>query len=98
VSGFQEILIVAAVVLAVIILPRLRGKRIEATNAVPSAKPISGRYRLAIAASIIYPVFAAAVVQPWKGHLVHFLYGGIGPVVFAWLLYWVLMGFRKKNR
>jgi hypothetical protein len=53
---------------------------------------------MAIAASVIYPGLIAAILQPWKGDLARFLYLGLGPVVLGWLLYWVMDGFKKKNR
>jgi hypothetical protein len=97
VSGFQEILIVAGIVLAILFLPRLMGSQRGAPSTQQPSLQVTGRLRIAIAASVIYPAAIAALLQPWKGNLVRFLYVGIGPVVFAWLLYWVFMGFRKKS-
>ena len=82
--------------MAVIFLPRLRGQRQAGTRIQQPALQITGRLRLAIAASVIYPALAAAVLQPWKGDLVRFVYIGISPVVLAWLLYWVIKGFNSK--
>lgn len=96
-SGFQEILAVAVILLLIVFLPRMRGHRREAADIRQPTLRMTGRLRVAIAASIFYPVLAAAIIRPWEGDLVRFLYVGIGPVVFAWLLYWVLMGFRKKS-
>ena len=95
-SGFQEILIVAIIVLAVIFLPRLRGQQQTGTRIQQSAPQITGRLRLAIAMSVIYPAIVAAVLQPWKGDMVRFIYIGLGPVLVAWLLYWVIKGFKNK--
>lgn len=97
-SGLQEIIIIAGIVLAILFLPRVMGSRRGAPSIRQSALRVTGRLRIAIAASVIYPAIVAAFLQPWKGDLFRFLYIGLGPVVVAWLLYWVLDGFKKKNR
>jgi hypothetical protein len=56
---------------------------------------ISRNLRVAIAASVIYPIVAAAFLQPWRNDLILFLYAGMGPVLLGWLFYWVHTG-RKK--
>ena len=96
-SGIQEILVLVIIVLGIFFLPRILNRG-QATQAV-AAKPIvalSGRMRLAIAASALWPALIAAFMQPWKQDLILYLYVGPGPVVVVWILYWVLTGFRKK--
>ena len=95
-SGFQEILIIAGIVLAILFLPRMMGSRRGAPSIQQPALQVTGRLRIAIAASVIYPAIIAAILQPWNGDLVRFIYIGIGPVVLAWLLYWVIKGFNRK--
>ena len=101
-SGFQEILLVSAIVLAVIFLPRMmRPKKIEAPRPPVLrrvAKGISGQLRLAILASIIWPVLAAAYFKPWNNAWIPFFYGGVLPVVLLWGVYWVLRGYGRKGR
>ena len=97
-SGFQEILILAVIGIAVLFLPRVLGHlRSAPTSVQQPANRLSGRHRLAIAASFIYLAIFAAIIQPWEGDLFRFLYIGLGPVVLAWLVYWVVKGFRNSN-
>ena len=93
-SGFQEILLVAAILLGILFVPRMMPRRITQTSTRP-AVVISRNMRVAIAASVIYPVVAAAFLQPWRKDSILFLYAGLGPVLLGWLLYWVFTG-RKK--
>jgi hypothetical protein len=97
VSGFQEILMVAGIVLAILFLPRLMGSQRGAPSKRHPSLQVAGRLRIAIAASVVYPAVIAALLQPWKGDLVRFLYVGLGPVALAWLLYWVIVGFKNKS-
>ena len=93
-SGFHEILLVAAILLAILFVPRMMPRKIENR---PKQTPLvlSRNKRLAIAASVIFPVAVAAFLQPWREDLYPFLYIGLGPVFLGWLLYWIKAG-RKK--
>ena len=93
-SGFHEILLVAAILLGILFLPRMMpGKNVQ-TSRRP-AIVISRNMRVAIVASVLYPAVTAAFLQPWRKDLILFLYAGVGPVLVGWLLYWVFTG-RKK--
>jgi hypothetical protein len=96
-SGIQEILVLVIIILAIFILPRIlnRGQMKQAVEAKPVVV-LSGKMRLAVAASFLWPAVIAALVQPWKGDLILFLYLGLGPVAVVWGSYWVITGFRKK--
>ena len=93
-SGFHEILLVAAILLGILFLPRMMPGKGAKTSTRP-AIVISRNLRVAIAASVIYPVMAAAFLQPWRKDLIPILYAGVGPVLLGWLIYWVYTG-RKK--
>ena len=93
--GIQEILILVIIVLAIMLVPRMMGRRQEAVPAKP-AVPMSGKMRLAIAASLFWPAMMAAVFKPWRQNLVIFCYFGLGPVALAWIVFWVRLGFRRK--
>jgi hypothetical protein len=93
-SGFQEILLVAAILLGILFIPRMMPRRGAEAPARP-AMVIPRNMRVAIAASVIYPAIVAAFIQPWRKDLILFLYTGGGPVLLGWLLYWVIAG-RKK--
>jgi len=93
-SGFHEILLVAAILLGILFLPRMMPRKGAQTSPRP-VMVISRNLRIAMAASVIYPAVAAAFLQPWRKDLIFFLYIGLGPVLLGWLLYWVYAG-RKE--
>ena len=90
-SGFQEILLVAAILLGILFIPRMIPRK-GAQTPVRPVMVISRNMRVAIAASVIYPAIVAAFIQPWRKDLILFIYSGVGPVLLCWLLYWVLTG------
>ena len=96
-SGIQEILVLVIIILAIFFLPRILSRGQE--KQVPSREPgtaLSGKMRLAIAASALWPAVAAAFMQPWKDNLPRYIYIGAGPVAIIWIAYWVFTGFRKR--
>ena len=95
-SGFHEILLVAAILVGILFVPRLMSRRTEQDPKQLSVT-LSRNLRLAIVVSIIYPAIAAVFLQPWRRDMVMFLYTGLGPVVLGWLAYWVYSG-RKKTK
>jgi hypothetical protein len=91
-----QILVIIAIALAIFMLPRLAGKRVEKNGSTFSSfSEISGWLRLAIMASILWPAGAAIYLKPWNDHWPMFLFVGIGPVILFWGIFWVLSGFRK---
>jgi hypothetical protein len=94
--GFQEILIISAIVVGVIFIPRVMEQKRPSVRLVRSPKRLTGRWRLAIALSIVYPLSVAAVMQPWRGAPFGYLYLGLGPVLLGWLLFWVFRGFSRR--
>ncbi len=95
-SGIQEILVLVIIILGILFLPRILNRGQEKRSAVSMpAYVISGKMRLVIAASVLWPAVMAAFMKPWEKELFHYLYIGFGPVALIWILYWVLTGFRK---
>jgi len=94
-SGLQEILLILAILLGILFIPRILPGKPAHRDDGPRIR-IPARMRIAIAASVIYPFSAAAYFQPWRKDLVLFLYTGIGPVVLGWLLVWVFGGFNGE--
>ena len=96
-SGIQEILVLVIIVLAIFFLPRImnRGQDKQPTEFKP-VFVLSGKMRLAIAASVLWPAATAAFIQPWRESLILYLYIGFGPVAVIWIIYWVFTGFRRK--
>ena len=96
-SGIQEILVLVAIILGILFLPRILNRGQEKSPAAPKAvEVLSGKIRLAIAASVLWPAAIAAFIQPWQDDLFPFLYIGLGPVAVIWIIYWVFTGFRRK--
>jgi len=97
----NEILVIIAIALAIFMLPRLTGKRIEKGGRQSGViSKMTGWVRLAVMVSILWPAVMVFFLKPWNGNWPMFLYVGIGPVVLSWGVFWVLSGFRKgrKNR
>ncbi len=96
-SGIQEILVLVIIVLGILFLPRIlnRGQEQQTVAARPVVV-LTGKMRLAIAASVLWPAVVAAFMQPWKQDLVSYLYLGLGPVAVIWIIYWVYTGFLRK--
>ena len=98
-TGIQEILVLVAIIVGIIFLPRIlnRGRAKEPAEAEP-AFVLTGKMRLALGASIVWPAAVAAYMQPWKNDLYTYLYIAVGPVVLVWIIYWVFVGFRNKDQ
>ncbi len=94
--GLQEILIISAIVAGAIFIPRMVNPKKPAPRIVRPKHKLSGKLRLGIAASIVFPLVAAAFLQPWRNDPITYLFLGLGPVLLCWLLYWVLLGFRRR--
>ncbi|MCP3951428.1 MAG: hypothetical protein GY697_04325 [Desulfobacterales bacterium] len=99
-SGMNEIILIAAIVLALIFLPRLTASRKTGGPGVPSYTKsgfaLSGRQRLAVFVSIIWIAFWAVNYEPWQTEWKRFAYIGAGPVLIGWGVFWALKGFRRK--
>ena len=95
-SGVNEILIIAAIVMGIFFAPRMMPakRQVQVSNKLVA---LSGKMRLAIAISIVYPLVTAAYLQPWKNDLALFLYVGIGPVALYWLMKWVFAGIKGRG-
>lgn len=92
--GFQEILIIIGVILGLIFIPRMINQNQPQRRPEPGFR-LSGKVRVAIAASVVYLALTVAYFRPWQGNYLIFVYVGIGPIILAWLIYWVLSGFKK---
>ena len=98
-SGFMEILVVVAIVLGIILLPRRLSRQQDNTvrNQGKSAG-LTGWTRLSLFASIVWPAFLAFYLRPWEAHWPVFLCLAFGPVAVIWGVFWVISGFREKER
>jgi len=100
-AGIQEILVLVVIILAIFFVPRMLSKqeKAESSNSLiaRNLSLLSGRMRLAVISSLVWPLFAAGYFEPWEKDIFPFLYIGIGPVVCGWSIRWILAGFRKSR-
>ncbi len=95
-SGLTELLLIIAIILGILVLP----KRLRRPQEVDMRQPhlrlgLTGCHRVAIVASILWPALLAFYLEPWNTGWFIFLSIGVFPVGLAWGMYWVLSGFRK---
>ena len=100
-AGIQEILVLIVIILAIFLLPRIFSRQEQegstGSQITRNLSLLSGRMRLAIIVSLIWPITAAGYFEPWKKDMFHFVLIGIGPVICGWSLRWVLAGYRKNR-
>ncbi len=99
-SGINEILIVAAIVLAIIFIPRITASRNNGRPRVSSriklGFALSGRQRLAMLVSFFWVAFWAVYFEPWQKEWKLFIYIGPGPILLILGLWWALQGLQKR--
>ncbi len=99
--GPQELTIIALLALGLFLLRRwmLQGgggePKVEPAHTPVRAFP--AWKRLAIVASILFPVAAALLLEPWDGALRPWLRVGVLPVIAGWGIGWVLLGYRGER-
>jgi hypothetical protein len=109
----QEILVVAAIALAVIFIPRFMNRksgsesesqpRRQPRPASPSASPVSkivvpGWMRLVIVTTFLWVGGWAAYLRPWEGQTFLFFCISLGPAVALWGAIWAWFGYKKYRR
>ena len=94
--GIQELSFIALIVVVFVFVRPLFSKKQPAPRTARPAIKLSGKWRLAVAASIVYPAAVAAYIRPWRSDSIVFYYIGIGPVVLGWLVGWIAVGFKKR--
>ncbi len=94
--GYQEILIISAIIVGALVVPRMVKPPRQAPRIARPRKKLTGAWRMAMAASLIYPLIMAAFMRPWRGDMFTFAYIGLGPVLIGWLLFWVFQGFKRR--
>jgi hypothetical protein len=94
-----QILLIIVIALGIFVLPRMLARNPEKGAQQPGLRlTMSGRMRLAIIASLIWPALVALYLKPWSGQLDVFLYVAVGPVALIWGIFWVFVGFKKQGR
>ena len=99
-SGFQEILLILALVFILFFLPRMVSRPAEPAKPPPrpAFKPLYGRWRLALVISAAWLTAAAMWLRPWVKAPLMFLGIGVVPVLIFWGGVWVAAGYRKFRR
>jgi hypothetical protein len=101
-SGFQELLLIAIILLAIFLVPRMTARNKEQAPLAPTIKrppwQLSAWLRLAILASVIWLCGCLLYFRPWQGEYLGFAAVGGLPLVVAWGLRWVLAGYRTNRR
>jgi len=98
-SGLMEILIIVAIILGIILLPRMLRRQPESeSRPLNRGLKLTGWKRMAILASFLWLVFFALYLRPWNNEWHIFIYVGLSPVVLSWGIFWIFLGFRKKGR
>ena len=101
-SGIQEILLIVAILMAIFFIPRMTGRyrsqSISRSRPLSARIHLSGRRRLALLASLVWPLGIAIYLEPWRTSIVPFLYYGLGPVLLCWGISWVMYGFAEKRK
>jgi hypothetical protein len=96
-SGLREILVVAAVLLALFLVPRLvRSKRGSAAAPAADGGNANGNglVRLALLLSALWVSVSFVLLNPTAGSWVPFFGVGVLPVALGWGIRWVALGFR----
>ncbi len=101
-TGTQEIFVLIIIAVLLFVLPRLfsrnQPRRTREISLPESISLLSGRMRLAVVVSILWPLLVIAYIKPWSsGTLDAALTIGIGPVVLGWSIRWIIAGFRKRR-
>jgi hypothetical protein len=97
--GLMEILLIVLIVLGIFMLPRLpAGKPEKKLHSRVRFLRLSGWMRLAVIVSFLWPASLALYLKPWDSHWPAFFYMAVGPVALSWGIFWVVSGFRKKEK
>ena len=96
-SGLTEVLLIIAIILGIVMLPRaLRRPQENNIHQADQSMRLTGWHRLAIIASVLWPALLALYLKPWHNDWLTYLSVAVCPVGLAWGIYWVFSGFRKR--
>lgn len=96
-SGVTEILLLVAIILGILILPRaLRRPQEDDIHQVNQGMRLTGWQRLAIIVSVLWLALLALFLKPWHSDWLIYLSVAVCPVGVAWGVYWIFSGFRRR--
>lgn len=93
-TGISEILVLVFLICLILIVPRMMKPSPGNAPSRPVRK-LTPAMRSGIVASVILPVVAALVLQPWEKNFIFYLVIGILPVILSWAVVWILAGKKK---
>lgn len=95
-ASISEILILILIIICLLILPRMfkGGKR--PVSGLKKNWRISPGMRAFIVISVFLPAVSAFIIRPWIQNAHLFILIGIFPVLIAWSIYWIIIGFKKR--
>ena len=101
-SGFQELLLILIILLAILFIPRITARNADQSSLSPvirrPPRHLSAWLRLAILASVLWLLGALLYFRPWEGQWVTFGAFGVLPLVVAWGGFWVFVGYQPHGR
>jgi hypothetical protein len=101
-SGFQELLLILIILLAIFFIPRITARNTDQPRKPPVVRHppryLGALLRLAILVSLTWFLGSLLYLRPWEGPWVAF--GAIGalPLLVAWGGYWVFVGYQSQGR
>ena len=96
-SGVMEILLIVAIILGILMLPRmLRRPQENDIHQADQGMRLTGWQRLAIIVSVLWPALLALYLKPWHSDWLIYLSVAVCPVGLAWGVYWIFSGFRER--
>ena len=97
--GFTETLIIIAIILAIIVLPKRFGRKPEPViKRIKKRIKLTGWTRIAILSSILWLAFSTLYLTPWNNGWTFYIYAGPGPVALFWGIFWIILGFKKMGK
>lgn len=98
-TGIQEILTLILLIVGLILIPRmLGGGRPKSPRGKTTRFRLDGKWRLAIVASLLFPLGVALRFPPWQPeHTIAFTVVGLLPVILGWAGVWILRGFGRPS-
>ena len=96
-AGIQEILTIILLIACIIFLPRLFGGNRSTVGKKNRRMAISGKLRLAIVLSVVFPLAVAMFFPPWHPETGFIFFpGALILVALCWAGAWIFQGFHKK--
>ncbi len=98
-ASITEILTLVVIIVGILILPKMfRQDEKKSSKKEFSINSLSVIVRFGIIISILIPIISALVFLLWKQDLILFILFGVIPLIVWWGLYWMISGFKNKEK